>query len=265
MLTGSQPGSAIMKPAKEHGSFVPEGSSSGKDDYAPDDFAYGASAAHCSAQVRNGFLRKVYGLLATQLLGTTALCCLLMFHAPSRAFALGSPPLLYVSLFASFGFLFACHAYKERHPLNLALLSGFTLSIGYSVGVVCATYAANGMGLVVLQAFLLTAAVTVGLTAYTLRSGRDFSFLGAGLHGLLFMLVVGGFLNALVGWLTGAALLRGTMSFVWSLLGASVFSGFMCAPLRASSAAPARPSPPAAHARAPLPGAPPPAACTIRG
>jgi hypothetical protein len=26
-----------------------------------DDFMYGTSAAHCSAEIRNGFLRKVYG------------------------------------------------------------------------------------------------------------------------------------------------------------------------------------------------------------
>jgi hypothetical protein len=33
----------------------------GDDAFVGDDFMYGTSAAHCSAEIRNGFLRKVYG------------------------------------------------------------------------------------------------------------------------------------------------------------------------------------------------------------
>ena len=47
----------------------------------------------------------------------------------------------------------------------------------------CAQYAAHGMGFIVLQAVLLTASVTAALTLYTLRSKRDFSFMGAGCVG----------------------------------------------------------------------------------
>ena len=215
------------------------------DAFAPDDFMYGASVAHCSPAIRNGFLRKVYGLLTSQLLATAALSCAFMFHAPSRQLVLGTPSLLLVSLVASFGFLFACHAYKDSHPSNLALLGGFTLSIGYSVAYTCAAFQANGMGQLVLQAFLLTAAITVGLSVYTLKSSRDFSFLGAGLHGALGVLIVGGLLNILVGWLTGGALFHGAFSFVLGLLGAVIFSAFMCEP-RAHD-----PSTPRARARPP--------------
>lgn len=157
-----------------------------------------------------------------------------MFHAPSRRLVLGSPSLLIVSFIASIGLLFACHAYKDSHPLNLTLLGGFTLSIGYSVAFTCAAFQANGVGFLVLQAFMLTAAITVGLSAYTLKSKRDFSFMGAGLYGLLGMLIVGGLLNALVGWATGGALFHGAFSFVLALLGALLFSAYMCATARRS-------------------------------
>lgn len=197
------------------------------EDFTSDDFEYGVSVAHCSAHIRVGFLRKVYGLLAMQLLATTALACVLMFHAPSRQFATHSPSLLIVSFLASFGFLFACHSYKDSHPTNLAMLSGFTLSIAYGVGVTCAMFQANGMGYIVLQAFLLTAAVTCGLTAYTLQSKQDFSFMGAGLGAGLGVLIVGGLLNAVVGWITGGALFHGAFSFVLALAGAAIFSGYI--------------------------------------
>jgi FtsH-binding integral membrane protein len=195
-----------------------------------DDFMHGVSVSHCSAQIRNGFLRKVYALTTAQLLLTAAVSCLFMFHTPSRYFALHSPAMMLVTALSSFGLLFACHSYKNSHPLNLYLLGGFTLAMSYSVGVVCAMFMASGKGILVLQALLLTVSITVGLSAYTLRSKQDFSFLGAGLHGALGMLIVGSFLTMIVSWMTGGALFHGAMSFVLAVFGAFIFGGFMCAP-----------------------------------
>lgn len=50
-------------------------------------------------------------------------------------------------------------------------------------------------GHLVLHAFILTAAVFLGLTAYTLQSKRDFSKFGAGLFACLWILCLAGFLK----------------------------------------------------------------------
>ena len=71
--------------------------------------------------------------------------------------------------------------------------------MAWSVGAVCAQYAAHGMGMIVLQAVFLTASVTVALTVYTLRSKTDFSFLGAGLGSALWVLIFGGLIASLTG------------------------------------------------------------------
>merc|ERR1712112_35250 len=49
------------------------------------------------------------------------------------------------------------------------------------------------------QAFFLTAAVVVGLTAFTFQTKRDFSNLGAALYTGLLVLILGGFMNIFIG------------------------------------------------------------------
>mmetsp|Transcript_30151 Transcript_30151/g.70439 ORF Transcript_30151/g.70439 Transcript_30151/m.70439 type:complete len:137 (+) Transcript_30151:131-541(+) len=88
-------------------------------------------------------------------------------------------------------------------------------------------FQANGMGFIVAEAFLLTAAITGGLTFYTLKSDRDFSFMGAALHGGLSMLLLGGLLNMVVMWATGGALFHGQFSFLLAICGALLFSAFI--------------------------------------
>ena len=78
------------------------------------------------------FIRKVYGILSVQLLFTVASSTFFMFHEPTRLFVLANPGMMMGATFAPFGFLLALHCYKDRHPLNLALLGGFTMSITYT-------------------------------------------------------------------------------------------------------------------------------------
>jgi len=71
--------SAQSPPAHAHSAHPPQAQSwpqqQGKlSDF--DDFDPSASAAE--AAIRHGFLRKVFGLVTTQLLATVAVCCLFM-------------------------------------------------------------------------------------------------------------------------------------------------------------------------------------------
>merc|ERR1711990_810463 len=97
------------------------------------------------------------------------------------------------------------------------LLGAWTLVEAYSIGVVCASYAAAGMGAVVVQAAGLTACVFLGLTAFTMQSKYDFSMLGASLYSCLNVLICWSILN----WIFGV------QSTLMALFGAILFSVYI--------------------------------------
>ncbi len=85
--------------------------------------------------------------------------------------------------------LIPLYIYRQSHPLNLALLALWTGTLSVGIGLVCATYPS----VVVLQALLLTAAITLALTGYTFwatHNGKEFDFLGPWLFSTLVALVV---------------------------------------------------------------------------
>jgi hypothetical protein len=85
--------------------------------------------------------------------------------------------------------LIPLYIYRQSHPLNLALLAVWTATLSVGIGLVCATYPS----VVVLQALLLTAAITLALTGYTFwatHNGKEFDFLGPWLFSTLVALVV---------------------------------------------------------------------------
>ena len=62
-----------------------------------------------------------------------------------------------LTFISSLGFLLAAQLNKDQHPQNLYYLGGFTISMAWSVAVVCARFYEGGMGKVVLEAVGLTA------------------------------------------------------------------------------------------------------------
>lgn len=51
---------------------------------------------------------------------------------------------------------------RHKYPLNMGLLTVWTLVESYTVGVVCASYSAQGAGDIVLQAFIITGVIFFG-------------------------------------------------------------------------------------------------------
>uniref|UniRef100_A0A9L0R5B6 Transmembrane BAX inhibitor motif containing 4 n=1 Tax=Equus caballus TaxID=9796 RepID=A0A9L0R5B6_HORSE len=141
-----------------------------------DDFNYGSCVASASVHIRMAFLRKVYTILSLQVLLTTVTSALFLYFESIRTFVHESPVLILVLSLGSFGVLLALTLHRHKHPLNLYLLSGFTLLEALTVAFVVTFYDVY----IVLQAFVLTTAVFLGLTVYTLQSKRDFSKFGAG-------------------------------------------------------------------------------------
>ncbi|KAM6215938.1 protein lifeguard 4 isoform 1-T1 [Rhynchocyon petersi] len=180
-----------------------------------DDFNYGSCVASASVHIRMAFLRKVYSILSLQVLLTTVICTIFLYFESIRTFVHESPALILVFALGSLGMIFALTLNRHRHPLNLYLLSGFTLLEALTVAIVVAFYDVY----VILQAFILTTAVFLGLTAYTLQSKRDFSKFGAGLFTLLWILCLSGFLRLFF--------YSETVELVFAAGGALLFCGFI--------------------------------------
>uniref|UniRef100_A0A8C1RUY6 Transmembrane BAX inhibitor motif containing 4 n=2 Tax=Cyprinus carpio TaxID=7962 RepID=A0A8C1RUY6_CYPCA len=170
-----------------------------------DDFDYGTNVATASVHIRMDFLRKVYTILSLQIIITTAVSALFMLCNPIKNFVHESPLLVLISAIGSLILLLALAVYRHQHPINLYLLFGFVMSFyEYTI---------------VLQAFVLTSAVFLGLTAYTFQSKRDFSKLGASLFAGLWILIIASFMRLFF--------YNDTMELVFAGAGALLFCGFI--------------------------------------
>jgi len=120
-----------------------------------------------------------------------------------------------LSFILSMATLMALFVKRRDTPINFILLGIFTLIESYTISVIVSFYDQ----MAVLQAFLLTLAVTATLTAYTFQTKRDFSALPAVLTSLLLVLILGQLCNALFPSTTG--------ELVLSMFGAGLFSLFI--------------------------------------
>ncbi|KAJ0982460.1 hypothetical protein J5N97_010715 [Dioscorea zingiberensis] len=145
-----------------------------------------------SPELRWAFIRKIYFILATQLLLTVAVAAVVVTVRPISHFFVSSTAglVLYIFLII-FPFIVLCplYYYHQKHPVNFLLLGLFTVAISFAVGMTCAFTS----GKVILEAALLTAVVVIGLTLYTFwaaRRGQDFNFLGPFLFASVLVLMV---------------------------------------------------------------------------
>ncbi|KAF2325237.1 hypothetical protein GH714_025535 [Hevea brasiliensis] len=142
------------------------------------------------------FIRKVYSIIAIQVLVTVAVAATVNFVGPVTHFLVHTKAglaLYIVIIFIPFIVLCPLYYYYQLRPVNYILLGVFTIALGFVVGLTCAFTS----GKVILESATLTAVAVVSLTLYTFwaaRRGHDFSFLGPFLFGafiavLLFALI----------------------------------------------------------------------------
>ncbi|URE42059.1 Transmembrane BAX inhibitor motif-containing protein 4, partial [Musa troglodytarum] len=144
--------------------------------------------------LRWGFIRKVYGILAVQVLLTTAVSAATVLYRPVNTALASSPGLVLALALLPLFLLFPLYHYQQKHPLNFLFLGLFTVCLSLSVGVACA----NTQGRIVLEALILTSAVVLSLTGYTFwasRKGKDFSYLGPILFAALIVLILTTFIQ----------------------------------------------------------------------
>lgn len=209
----------------------PGGGGSGSGAGAPADVAadmeYGTTVDTSMVNVRLGFIRKVFTIVALQLAMTVALGCLFIFVVPLREWVIEHPwVMLGIGIGGTLAFLLPlyCGGLKNKYPINMLLLAGFTASMSFLIGSVCASYYESGAGIIVLEAAVCTFAVLLTLTTYVLITKKDFSYLGGFLGAALMVLIVASIANFALG-IVGAR----SKLFSWaiSILGALVFTGYL--------------------------------------
>jgi modulator of FtsH protease len=147
-----------------------------------------ATTARGSAIATNKVLRNTYLLLSATLAFSALTAGIsMMLNLPH--------PGLLITLVGYFGLLFAVHKTQNSAwgLLFIFLLTGF---MGLTLGPIISAYLQflpNGSQ-VVTTALGITAVTFVGLSAYAVKSGKDFSFLG----GFLMVGIIGAFLLGLV-------------------------------------------------------------------
>ncbi|KAL7597931.1 protein LIFEGUARD 2 [Lactuca sativa] len=150
-----------------------------------------------SPELRWSFIRKIYSIVAIQLLLTAAVGSLVVTYHPIVIFftttnaGLACYLLLIIAPFIT---LCPLSYYYQRHPINYLLLGIFTITLAFAVGLTCSFTS----GKVILEAVILTAVVVVSLTGFTFwaaKRGYDFNFLGPFLFGAVMVLIVFSFIQ----------------------------------------------------------------------
>ena len=145
--------------------------------------------------VRKGFIVKTYGILLTQLALTCAFIAITFIPGVKEIIGkdvFNSPVLvtfliIFIIVTITVVIVFSCCRETARTvPINYILLFAFTLSMSFYCLLLCSLYDTE----LVLSAGLLTFGATVGLTFYAVKAKTDYTYCGAFLFALLFILIL---------------------------------------------------------------------------
>ncbi|KIO22850.1 hypothetical protein M407DRAFT_245014 [Tulasnella calospora MUT 4182] len=181
----------------------------------PDDFKYGVSVYESAPEIRQAFVRKVYSILFAQLLATTVVSGYMQYTNAS-VWIQNNLWAFYTAMIGSFVTLGLVWWKRHSHPINLVLLSAFTLCEAFTVGLVVGFYDQ----IVVLQALVITMGVFLGLTLWTMQSKYDFTGMGTFLFGGLLVLCLTGIVGIFIPF-------GKTMDLIYALGGTLLFSGYI--------------------------------------
>lgn len=140
-------------------------------DNIPDDFKYSVDVASCELPIRQMFIRKVYSLLLIQIAATVLVGYIIRYNLSIRDWGFNNLWLLIVAGIGSIGFAIATHVKARSYPVNLILLSLFTICEAYLLGFSCALVESD----ILVQALLITLVIFLGLTLFAFQTKYDFA------------------------------------------------------------------------------------------
>uniref|UniRef100_A0A1A8HT43 Transmembrane BAX inhibitor motif containing 1 n=1 Tax=Nothobranchius kuhntae TaxID=321403 RepID=A0A1A8HT43_NOTKU len=138
-----------------------------------DDFAASGSGWD-NLSIRHAFIRKVYMILASQLLLTTAIVAIFTFAVPVRTFVQRNPAVYWASYaiyFITHLVLVCCKGPRRKFPWNIILLLIFTLALSYMTGTISSYYDTKAVFL----ALGITAVVCIAVTVFCFQTKVDFT------------------------------------------------------------------------------------------
>nr|XP_043872358.1 transmembrane BAX inhibitor motif containing 1a [Solea senegalensis] len=127
-----------------------------------------------SLSIRHAFIRKVYLILACQLLITTAIVGVFTFVEPVKYFIQRNQALYWASYavyFVTHMVLVCCKGPRRKFPWNIILLLIFTLAFSYMTGAISSNYDTKSVFLAV----GITAVVCIAVTVFCFQTKVDFT------------------------------------------------------------------------------------------
>lgn len=150
-----------------------------------------------SLTVRHAFIRKVYLILASQLLITVAIVAVFTFVDKVRLFVVQNPAVYWASFgvyFVTHIVLVCCKGPRRKFPWNLILLAIFTLAMSYMTGTISSYYETKAVFL----ALGITAIVCIIVTVFCFQTKVDFTSCGGLFCVLGVVVMVTGIITAIV-------------------------------------------------------------------
>ncbi|CEP12007.1 hypothetical protein [Parasitella parasitica] len=181
-----------------------------------DDDMFKEMVANSSKEVRLGFVRKVYSILAVQLLATTVLSSFYLLNDSAKSWVQSNQWMLIVSMIGTLGIMFALFWKARSYPLNYGLLAIFTMLEAHAVGTIVTFYNQK----LVLQALIITLGVFIALTVFTLQSKWDFTGLAPFLFAGIWILVIAGLVQMFFPFSKG-------IQMAFAVGGVIIFSGYI--------------------------------------
>lgn len=122
--------------------------------------------------VRNGFVRKVFGIVAIQLMVTVGFACVCLFVPEVKLYVRSNRWPFWTAWGLAIGLILvlACVEKARRvYPMNMLLLGAFTVAQAFLVGMITAYYNIEA----VLLAFLVTAVAVFCITIFAINTKID--------------------------------------------------------------------------------------------
>lgn len=171
--------------------------------------------------LRMGFIRKVFGIIAFQLVLTACMVGVFMNNDTVQDKIASMNVWMFLGvLFLPLLLLFPLYMLRKKHPHNMVMLTVWTIAQSVLVGICCSAYS-PGM---VIRALVLTAGVTVGIISYTFyatKNGKEFDYLGPILFGSLVLLIIWGLMSSIFG------VYGGMLQQVYLLMGCFIFCCYL--------------------------------------
>lgn len=186
-------------------------------------FVKGSPISKAMADVRRGFVRKVYSILSFQLLLTVAIATPFYLYCDATWIKHNMGiyyAALSLTLVLIFGMSCCCQQCARQYPTNYLMLFGFTAAESVTIGFVITLYTVNS----VLLAVATTAFVFFGLTLYACFTKTDFTGCGPYMVGLGLCLL--GF-SLMIGIWSMFAPVPPALHLLYSCVGALLFSMYI--------------------------------------